>query len=139
MKRLFTIFLILALILSAAALAEESIVGCWYMLYDKTKAPEMAPNFQNYDYIISSYLFTEDGTIYLSEVDIKDGTGTPVFSAVGKWSKELSGYHYSMLAFGEGAAKIDNDGIWMQLQSSNVYLLLRKMTPYDPYNDYKFN
>ena len=137
MKKLIAAILIMALLLPAAALAADPIVGSWYMLYDKTLVPELADSFQNYDLIVSVYSFMEDGTIIGTENDIKDGVSTPFCRGVGKWDKALFSYKYSIVGLGSGDAKI-SDGFLCLKTASGPYLKLRKMEPYNPYTDYEY-
>ena len=135
MKKLFCLLLVL-LFIPCAAFASDSIVASWYMLYDKSTCPELAANFQNMDLIVAVYSFLEDGSIMLSENDIKDKNGTPLSSGVGKWERGLLNYTYNIIGFGSGSCFIENDLLYLQLNSSNLYLTLHKMIPLDPYRDY---
>ena len=103
MKKLLAFILILALLLPAAALAED-IVGTWYMLYDKTVVPEMAASFDNCDLIVASYSFMPDGSIILTENDVKDGNSEPHYGPTGKWEANGSEYTYSIMGLGSGRA-----------------------------------
>lgn len=136
MKKLLCVLLIIALLVPVMAFADDPIVGVWYLLYDKSECPEMAPNFQNVDYAVCAYIFMEDGSIYLAEHDITNSISTPISSVSGKWEKSLFNYTYNIIGFGSGNAVIDKDDLLLQMQNSTVYVKLHRMIPYDPYGDY---
>ena len=140
MKKLIAITLILALILPAVALAEDPdpIVGAWYLYFDSNVTPEFVANF-NYDFIVGVYLFMKDGTILSTETDIKDGSSQPLFGAAGKWSKESKDYKYSIIGLGEGTAYVADERIGLQLSGTTTYMELRKLYPFNPYQDYLYN
>ena len=135
MKKLICLLFVL-LLLPCAAFASESIVASWYMLYDKSACPEIASNFQNMDLIVSAYSFLDDGSIMLSENDIKDKSGTFVSSIVGKWERGFIGYTYNIIGFGSGKCFVEDDLLYLQLNDTNIYLTFRRMIPLDPYRDY---
>lgn len=141
MKRLITLILILALAVPALTFAEdkEPIIGCWYLFFDSKVTPEFASAFENYDYIIAVYTFLEDGTIACTENDVKNGSGTPLFSAAGKWEKDGSKYKCSIIGFGEGSSYVEEDALFIQTQTPNTYLKLHKLIPLNPYADYEFH
>ena len=134
MKKLFCLLFVLVL-LPIVAFADDDIVGSWYMCFDKNATPEFASAFQDCDVIISVYTFWADGTITLFENDITDKSGTPIYTPTGKWEKTSSGYTYSIISLGSGAAIVDNDYIYLEV-STPVYLRLHKLIPLDPYTDY---
>ena len=143
MKKLITLILILALALPAVAMADDvdPIVGGWYLFYDNTKYPEMSSNFGNYDYVFSVYFFSQDGTVYLLESDIKDGTSTPVFMSAGSWKKTegLRRYAYKLIGFGEGIIQLKESGeMYLSAQDQSVYLHMRWVSPFNPYQDFVF-
>lgn len=138
MKKLFVFILALCLAVPFCTFAEtqDPIVGSWYMLFDKNITPEMAPNFNDLDLIIMAYSFMSDGTIFLSENDIKDKVGDYASAVSGKWEKNGSSYTYSITGFGSGNVFVESDSIYLQTGVNGLYLKLRKMIPYDPYADY---
>lgn len=144
MKKLIALAMILILIVPASALAvdRDPIIGGWYMCYDEKVTPEMASNFSGFDKIFAIYDFTEDGTIMLLEVDLKEGKGTPVYSAAGKWSKENDKYKYSIIGLGQGTAFIKDRELYLALDNVSarqMYLKIRRIEYFDPYSDYVFN
>lgn len=140
MKKLITVTLILALLLPAAALAEDPdpIVGAWYLYFDSNVMPEFVQNF-GYDFVVCVYLFMKDGTILTTETDILNGSSQPMFGAAGKWSKEAKDYKYSIVGLGEGKLFIDDERINLQLNATNTYMQLRKLYPFNPYQDYLYS
>lgn len=142
MKKLITIILILAMLLPAAALAEDRdpIVGSWYMLYDKSLYPEMAANFSNTDLIIMIFSFQEDGTVIVTENDITNGVSKASGAVAGKWEKGDPLYKYSILGMGQGDAYVDEGCIYLNIgtEDQRGYFRMRKMEPMNPYADYIF-
>ena len=144
MKKLITIIMILATLLPAAALAidRDIIVGYWYMFIDGDFYPEFMANFGDYDYILSAYFFAEDGTIYLLEADMKDGSASPAFVSCGKWKKVkgIRTYSYKIMGLGEGTLKVEEGGdMYLGIPGSDsASMHLRKISPFSPYTDYKY-
>ena len=138
MKKLITVILILALILPAAAIAEnDPVVGNWYFLFDASDYPELASMFDNVDIAFSVYWFTESGTIMSTELSVTEGTGTTNFVSAGRWSKENTGYKYSIIGLGEGKGILEGDNLFLSIQNAEgVYMMMRRMVPFNPYNDY---
>ena len=139
MKKLLTVILILALLLPAAAWADDldPIVASWYMVYDTQLYPEMAANFPGIDFAIAIYTFRSDGRVMCTENDVSGDTGTPMYNVAGKWSKENGTYNYSIIGLGEGTVLLENDQILLSLkQYQGAYMRLHKMIPFDPYSDY---
>lgn len=137
MKRLIAIIMIMALLVPAAALAGEPIVGTWYMLFDKSVTPEIADLFQGYDLIVAAYSFMENGTVILTENDILNGNSEPHTGGSGKWEKKQTNYSYSIIGLGSGEAYVKDDMIYLEAQNG-VYLKLRRMIPFNPYQDYQY-
>ena len=138
MKKLITIILILAVLLPAAALAEDySPVGAWYMCYSKAATPEMASNFgEEYDYVLDIFFFMDDGIVLEAEFGIANRTSNPSFHAAGKWEKTDDGYTFSITTFGTGKMKVEQNNIHLQVGGGATYLKLRKMYTFDPYADF---
>ena len=136
MKKLVTVLLILALLLPAAALADE-IVNSWYIVYSKEAVPEMASAFQDYDLIVAVYSFMPDGSVMQSENDIKGGTANPHCGPVGKWEANGSEYTYSILGLGSGRAFIKDGLLHLELQGG-IKMVFRKMELFNPYTDYVY-
>ena len=109
MKRLITIILILALIIPAAAIADDRdpIVRAWYMYYNKFDAPEMESAFKGMDQQSGIYFFYEDGVIYISSIAISGKEGTPGYVSCGKWEKVNDKYIVSIVGIGQGDAIIE--------------------------------
>lgn len=141
MRKLITMILILALALPALTLAEEPdpIVGCWYTFIDNSRYPELMKNYGDYDYVLSAYLFAEDGKIYLLENDVKDGAATPVFYCCGAWDKaqDIRKYNYKIMGIGEGTIRLEEGGD-MYLIMGDLSLHFRMMFPFSPYRDMSY-
>ena len=137
MKKLITVILIMAMLLPAAAMAADPIIGNWYFLYDKSEYPEIASMFGNADVSFSVYRFMESGTIMSTELSVTGDTGTADYVAAGRWVKEDYGYKYSIIGIGEGKALVEGDNMFFATQGmEGVYMLLRRMVPFNPYSDY---
>jgi len=137
MKRLITIVLILSLVVPAAALAEDPdpIVGCWYMCLD---AKDTSQDFIDEGYLYSSMIvvFTPGGQILCQNTDFKESSGTAAdVSYVGKWNKKDDKYIASIIAVGENEALFSDDILAICLFNSKQYIVLRRMTPFNIYND----
>ena len=137
MKRLITIILILALIIPAAAIADDRdpIVRAWYMYYNKFDAPEMESAFKGMDQQSGIYFFYEDGVIYISSIAISGKEGTPGYVSCGKWEKVNDKYIVSIMGIGQGDAIIEGDNLLINIQD-NYYLILHKLIPINPFTDY---
>ena len=140
MKKLITLILILALTLPAAAMAaDDLIVGFWYTFIDNSRYPELMKNYGDYDYVLSAYLFAEDGKIYLLENDVKDGAATPVFYCCGTWDKAqgIRKYNYKIMGIGEGTIRLEEGGD-MYLIMGDLSLHFRMIFPFSPYRDMSY-
>ena len=136
MRKLLALILILALTVPAAALAyDDQIVKAWYFYYDKNVTPEMAASFGEYDNMLTIYFFMEDGTITSVNCNVQNKTGETSYLAAGKWEKDGDNYKYSIIGVGQGRCFIENDDLLLQLKDS-LYMRLRSLTFYSPYEDY---
>lgn len=141
MKKLVTLFLILALAVPAAAMAadRDPIVGCWYILIDSQENPEMSSYISGVDKAISIYDFLDNGIIMMLDLSVKDGQGTPTYYSAGRWSKEGDTYNYSIIGFGEGDAFIKDRDLFISIQTDSavsVYMKSRRIEYFNPYADY---
>jgi len=138
MRKLITITLILALLIPAAALADDQdpIIGCWYLYYDAYIYPEFASTYGNVESEVSIYYFLPNGSIMLLDNPIKGESSTPTYSGCGRWQKTDNGYTYSLVGLGEGDARITDNGVELQLPGSTVYMVMRSLIPFNPYADY---
>ena len=138
MKKLLVMILILAMILPVAAWAEtDPIVGSWYFLYDKSAYPEMSSLFEGYDIAFSIYWFMENGTIMSTDLSATGESGNTKYAAAGRWRKTDSGYSYSIIGSGEGTAVLDGDELFLTISGKeNLYMMIRRMIPFNPYKDY---
>ena len=144
MKKLFSLILILAVFCSAA-LADSSlfdITGNWYFYFSKEKNPEFSSAYNDSDAVVLIVTCCDDGTILMSEINIKDKQITPTCSPSGKWEKTETGYQVSIVGFGEGEAMVFGDHIYIQVagnsDTSKGFVRLHRMVPLDPYSDYIF-
>ena len=144
MKKLLALILILT-VMSSASLADSSlrdITGSWYFYYSKDKNPEFSSIYNDSDYVAFIITCCDDGTVLLSEFDIKDKQITPTCTPAGKWEKAESGYQVSIVGLGEGEAVALGDYLYVQVtdnsDTSKGYIRLHRLVPLDPYNDYIF-
>lgn len=140
MRKLITMLLIAAMLLPAAALAEESdpIVGYWYLYIDIDLYPEMAGAYNGKDYIIDLYHFMGDGTITGAVIEQTGREGTATFHPVGKWQKEDNHYIISIFGAGNADLHIKNGLLYFNLKPLNgvdSYIVLRSMTALNPYSE----
>lgn len=142
MKKLFTLILIFVF-MTSAALADETplrIIGSWYYYYSKGNSPELSSIYKENDHVIYVITCCEDGTILLTESDIKDKQITPYCSPAGKWEKGDEWYNVSIIGFGEGEAKVIGDYLYIQIASISDdvkgYIRFHRLIPLDPYSDY---
>ena len=137
MKKLVAIILAIVMVIPVVATAadRDPIVGCWYFFYSAKETPEMAANFPGYDEMISVYYFTEDGVIMCLELDMQNTQGTPTYIASGKWSKNGDRYTYSIVGLNGSDAFIEDNNLYMFVQD-RIYLKVRHMDFYNPYEDY---
>lgn len=140
MRKLIAVVLVILLLLPAAALAADPIVGCWYVHMDLKTYPELRATYGNYDTIVDLYFFDESGVIRAIEGVITDGACTPTFGGVGKWEKNLFGYNVSLLGFGDSTMTVSGDEAKMKLSNSGMDLTMkfRRLVVFDIYNDYEF-
>jgi len=138
MKKLITIILVLALLLPAAALADQDpIVGYWYLYLDGKAYPELMKNIGDYDSIVDLYYFAEDGTVMTLENVLKNGSATPTYTSQGKWEKSLFAYSFSIIGLGDGKISIKDDSLELTLPNNNgLKMRLRKIVQFNPYKDY---
>lgn len=139
MKKLFCILLIVALLLPSAVFADDPdpIVGCWYMYYDKSVAPEMESAFENADIAVSFYFFNDSGVIYALNAQIVGKDGTSAYVPSGKWSKADYGYNIGLIGYGESSGFIENDSLLYEIPNApNYYIKLKHLYSFDPYKDY---
>lgn len=139
MRKMFCLLLIVCLLIPSAVFADDTdpIIGCWYAYYDKAIAPEMESAYPDADRYYSVYLFHENGLVYCGGAKIAGTTGTPEYGSCGKWSKADYQYNVGVIGLGEGNAYIDGDSLFVEITDSNgYYMRLRKLLPFNPYQDF---
>ena len=137
MKRLITIILILALTLPAAAVAEEQdqIVGTWYMYCNVPGSP-MESSYPDLDSSLILFTFEKSGNVFYIELDYKGTIVTPNDRVIaGKWEKDGSNYKVSIIAGGVSDAFIKDGMLHAAVFNSELYMVLRKLEPFDFYNE----
>lgn len=139
MKKLLTLILAVALILPAAAMAEDRdpIVGCWYMFFDGDMYPEAKFAFGDCDNEISVYYFKQDGTIMMLDNTVTGGTGNPIYTLCGRWEIRNGEYYISIISLGEGKTILDGDVLKIPAFSvDNIFVIIHRIIPFNPYADY---
>jgi len=139
LKKLIIAILVLALVLPAAAMAEDQdpIIGCWYFLFDKRAYPEIGSLFDNADISLSIYSFSQNGIIMSADTTVVGEEGTQRYIVAGRWEKKDNKYQYSILGVGEGEMIIEDDQLFFSVQDlQGYYMILRRMVPFNPYKDY---
>lgn len=137
MKKLFCILLILFLIpVFSFADDPDPIIGCWYLYYDSSLAPELSSSFPDTDKAIGVYIYNSDGTIYVLEADISDNKCTPKFGVHGKWQNINGLYVVSTIGAGKTTAIVTDDALYLKILDSDLSVAYKKMHYFDPYADY---
>ena len=136
MKKLITIILVLALLLPAAALSEQDpIVGTWY-LYVSIPGSPMEGEITDYDSAVSLLVFSEEGKIYFLELDFAGSNLTDNgLKTIGKWEKKESGYELSIVSVGISDALIRDGNLYAAIFSTELYMMYRKMEPFNFYTE----
>ena len=136
MKRLIAFVMILSLLIPAAAFADDPdpIIGCWYLYYNRSAAPEMESAFPGVDQVPGVYIFYDDGVIYELGIQLVGKTGEPSYVSCGKWEKSGSRYSVSIIGISQGDAILDGDSLFTQVQD-NYYFKLHKLLPFSPFTD----
>ena len=137
MKKLITAILILALLLPAAALADnrDPIVGTWYVCFDIKGSP-MESSFPDFVTTVMLFTFSESNDISYIELDYTDTSVTPSTRIVaGKWEKTGNEYKTSIIGAGVNIAKLNGDKLEACVIGSDRYIVLRRMTYLDMYNE----
>ena len=115
MKKLITVFLILALLLPACSVADDPdpIVGCWYIYSGIVDDADVYFEFH-------TFVFTSDGNIFSSKYDVsKDGiTSLTDFKVIGMWSNENNDYYINIGFKGAEKLILDNDTIFFPVTDS---------------------
>lgn len=126
MKKLITAILILSLLLPAASLAADPIVGTWYAYTGIVEDPEIRE--QAY-YEFSTFHFTENGAVFSSTYDISaDGdTSCKDYHVIGMWAKEGNDYYVNLGLNGAVKLYFDKDELFFPVSSYS--LRLHKMVP----------
>lgn len=141
MKKIIALFLICIMTIYGAAMADshDPICGAWYIIFDIALNPELESFLNGFDKIIGIYEFGADNVVSCLEIDAKDRKGTPIYNIAGKWSKENDAYKYSIIGMGEGDAFIEDDCLFLSVQTNNrCYMKFRRMEPFNPYVDFSF-
>ena len=140
MRKLITLLLIAALLLPAAALAEERdpIVGYWYLYIDLDLYPELAYVYTEKEFMIDLYHFMPDGTVLGAGVEQTGNDGNTYFQPTGRWLKEGDHYILKILNAGDSDLHIRNDLMYLNLKAiggTDSYMVLHRLLPLDPYTE----
>lgn len=137
MKKLIAVFLLLVLIVPAAVSADEQdpIIGCWYICIDTN---DTSKDIVDEGYVYSSmiFVFTPGGQILYQNADFKESSGTSSdVTYIGKWNKKDNDYIVSIVSVGENKALLSDNILAACIFNSKQYIILRKMTSLNMYND----
>ena len=137
MKKLIALFLILAMLVPAAGMAEDRdpIIGAWYFFIDMDITPELATNFQGSDKVFAIYEKTKEGIVLGLGLSELNGQGTPEHTGVGKWSKDGDKYKYSIIGIGENEAYVIDNALYLKI-ADGLKMKIRRMEYFNPYTDY---
>lgn len=139
MKKLITIILILALLLPAAAPAEQQdpILGAWYIMLDYSEYPATAESAGK-KYMLYIMIFEEDGTISGISGESLETTGLYANgSAIGTWQNNGGAYTVNMIGVGSNAAEFSGDRLLVQM-TGNVWYSMQRMNWGGWYTDLVF-
>jgi hypothetical protein len=140
MKKLLTIILAVALILPAAALAEDKdpIVGCWYLCADMSIYPEMSYAYGNKDLLFDMYNFMQDGTVMVVAFEQTGKEGNAKFQLSGRWEKADDHYIFKIIGSGESTIYVKGDLMYFNLLvvgGTDAYSVMHRVIPLNPYTD----
>ena len=142
MKKLIVFALIIVMAVPACALAEEheTIIGPWYMYANFEKYPEINTTSEEVDSELLILYFLPSRTIMALSLDINNGKGTPQYTVAGRWANNNGIYSLSFIGSGTGEAYIKDGELFAQLFGQQTsYVLLRKITDFNPYEDVRLN
>ena len=83
MKKIFAFLLALFCLLSSFAVAEEpdpAIIGKWSFYYDITQQPQAVQDVLDFSLMVYDLYLFEDGSAYMTSMDITKKSGKPDFS-----------------------------------------------------------
>lgn len=123
MKKLITITLILAMLMSAAALAEtpDPIVGAWYLMLDYSNAPQTGET-KDMKYSVLVMIFEEDGTLSCLSGDSTKTNGlTGQGAAVGTWQKNGGAYTVNIIGSGSNRAELKDGRLLVEIMQYTWY------------------
>lgn len=134
MKKLITIILVLAVILPAAAVADQDpILGAWYIMLDYSQYP--APETAGKNYMFYIMIFEESGIITGVSGESAQGTGLTVSGGtIGSWVNNGSNYTINMIGIGSNAGEFSGDRLLVQM-TANVWYSMQRMNMGDWYKD----
>lgn len=138
-KRIIALFIAIVIsVLPLAAFSDaDPIVGIWYFYMDFKVNPELKTQFGEYDSLLCSYAFLENGTIVEIDIMTKDDKVDAINNIAGKWEKDGSDYKYSIIGIGEGKLSVDGDILWLTYEINRLSIPLHKIQVINPYTDLK--
>ena len=136
MKRLIIIVLVFALLLSAAAFAEQDpIVGTWYV-YISVKDSIMSSDFPDCDSAIMLITFSETGSVYYLELEYDGSKLTDNgLATIGKWEKTGTSYELSIISVGISTAEIRDGILHAAIFNTETYMKYRKLEEFNFYTE----
>jgi hypothetical protein len=127
MKKLITVFMILALVLPATASAsdQDPIIGGWYIMFDYREIPTM-PETEGKMYMLYIMLFEKDGSIYGITSERGETLGLSAMgSAIGTWSKDNNIYTVNIVGVGTSNPTIEDDRLIIKMTDTVCYSMRR--------------
>ena len=130
MKRILTVLLILALILTAhAAMADDTdpVVGSWYIFFNFVDGT--APISIGIDYSVIVFTALEDGSVWSMEIDYTGENAEMIgpFKTDG-WTNNAGKYTVCVVPGVSGAAYLQGSNLYVQLSDGTFYLAYRMRT-----------
>lgn len=135
MKRTIVLVLLICSLCTFAIAETDPAIGAWYFMFDFHVYPEFKENFGDYDIMLSTLVFLEDGTIVELDNTLSGKTPTQEASVYGRWEKKNGKYNYKLLGLGEGNFTIDDDKMYIDV-GNGIKMLLHKVITFNPYKDY---
>ena len=124
MKKLIAVILILALLLPAAALAADPIMGAWYIMLDYSAYPADSGGKSLLLYVL---LFDNQGKVFATTTEIMmDNTVNSLGDCVGEWSNNDGVYTVSLIGIGTSNPTIEDDRLIIKMYE-NIHYSMRKL------------
>ena len=122
MKKLITVLLILALLLPAASIASDSIVGIWYTYIE----------LEDQGHELDIFRFDDDGSLFSSsyKIDKQGITTAKDYKQIGVWSNK-DDHYYINLGFNGAKELAVEDSTFFFPVTDDMAIRIRKLEAID--------